>query len=81
MPLAINNLGHIWGDIEKRVLSHKGIEANKTFYWSAELGHARDALPEGKREVDVLIDSEDIGSIVVLLPDGEPLIVPAINFD
>lgn len=81
LPIAINKLAHIGGKTVSRTLKKEGIEVNSTFYNSNELQRARHDLPEQDRTIEVHIDTEDIGSITVLLPSGDVIVVPAINYE
>ena len=63
----------------KRSLTHKGIEYDSLFYNSAELGELR-CLWGAEISVEVRVQDEDLGSIVVVSPDGHTLIrVPALD--
>jgi putative transposase len=64
---------------EKRKLTHKGIELDSLFYNCAELGRLRE-LHGHEFEVEVRSYDDDLGSIVVVGPDGKLLIrVPAVD--
>jgi putative transposase len=66
---------------DKRRLTHKGIEFDSLFYNSAELGALRQMHGH---EIDVEVRSYDdeLGSIVVVEPDGKTLVkVPALDQD
>lgn len=66
---------------DKRRLTHKGIELDSLFYNSADLGALR---RRHGHEFDVEVRSydDDLGSIVVVAPDGKTLVkVPAVNRD
>jgi putative transposase len=62
-----------------RRLTHKGIEHDLLFYNCAELGALRE-LYGAEIEVEIRTNDEDLGSIVVVAPDGVTLIkVPVLN--
>lgn len=62
-----------------RRLTHKGISFDSLLYNSAELGELR-CLWGAEVEVQIRVQDEDLGSIVVVSPDGHTLIkVPALD--
>lgn len=64
---------------EKRRLTHKGIEFDSLLYNSAELGELR-AMWGAEVAVEVRIQDDDLGSIIVVSSDNHTLIkVPALN--
>ena len=72
-------LDAITGNICERSLWHYGIELNKVTYNSPELGAVRHHLGLKKGDkIRVRWNSEDLGKITVLLPQGAHLDVPAI---
>lgn len=65
----------------KRRLTHKGIEFDALFYNSAELGALRAEYGD-VMNVEIRTNDEDLGSIVVVGPDGKALIsVPALELE
>lgn len=63
----------------KRRLTHKGIEYDSLFYNSAELGELR-ILWGAEVAVEVRVQDDDLGSIVVVSPDEHTLIkAPALD--
>ena len=63
----------------KRRLSHKGIEYDCLFYNSAELGYLRENWGS-EIAVEVRTQDDDLGSMIVVAPDGQTIIrVPALN--
>ncbi|WP_369934838.1 Mu transposase C-terminal domain-containing protein [Xanthomonas tesorieronis] len=63
----------------KRQLTHKGIEFDTLFYNSAQLGALRQRYGD-VMNVEVRASDDDLGSIVVVGPDGKTLIdVPALD--
>lgn len=73
-------LNAILGRSEKRRLTHKGIELYGLLYNSPELADLRRKLGD-KLDVDVRVDTSDLGKIYVLSPDGRQHIyhVPALH--
>lgn len=64
---------------QTRRLTHKGIEYDSLFYNSAELGELR-SLWGAEVKVEIRVQDDDLGSIVVVTPDGHTLIkVPALD--
>lgn len=64
-----------------RRLTHKGIEFDLLLYNSRELGALRE-LYGSEIEVEVRTHDDDLGSIVVVAPDGKTLVkVPALHGD
>jgi len=64
-----------------RRLTHKGIEFDLLLYNSKELGAVRE-LYGNEIEVEIRTSDEDIGSIVVVSPDGKTVIkVPALEIE
>lgn len=62
-----------------RRLTHKGIELDSLFYNSADLGVLRTQYGESFN-VEVRMSDDDLGSIVVVAPDGRTLLnVPAVD--
>lgn len=72
MVTNFNELDVVLGVIDKRALSHKGIEINNLFYNSPELGMVRERFGDLK-DITVKWDPEDLGHIHVLPPDGTAL--------
>lgn len=79
LPEDPSHLDAILGRVEKRVLTHKGIELDSLFYNSAELTELR--MQKGdKLNVEIRIDDSNLGSIIVLSPDKHRIfVVPAVN--
>ena len=75
MVTNFNELDAVLGVIDKRTLSHKGIEINNLFYNSPQLGMVRGKFGDLK-DIKVKWDPEDLGHIYVLPPDGSTLRVP-----
>lgn len=74
-------LGFILGRSEERVLSHMGIELYGLHYNSGELTELRRKLGE-KLDVEVRVDTSNLGHIVVLSPDKTTTFkVPALQFE
>ncbi|ENO77619.1 Mu transposase C-terminal domain-containing protein [Thauera sp. 63] len=72
-------LDAILGKSEVRRLTHKGIELYGLLYNSHELTGLRRKIGE-KLDVEIRVDSSDLGEIIVLSPDKRQLFtVPAIN--
>lgn len=67
-----------FSDSIKRKLTHKGIENDCLLYNSNELGAARQRYGS-EIAVEVRVMDEDLGSIVVVLPEGELIRVPALD--
>lgn len=62
-----------------RVLTHKGIEHDTILYNSADLGALR-SLHGERLKVEVRVQTDDLGSIVVVAPDQKTLLkVPAVD--
>ncbi|QSI75359.1 Mu transposase C-terminal domain-containing protein [Niveibacterium microcysteis] len=81
IPDDPTHLGFILGRSEKRVLSHKGIEVYGLHYNSPELTALRRKLGD-KLDVEVRIDTSNLGHIVVLSPKTqEPIKAPALQFE
>lgn len=57
----------------KRTLTHKGIEFDTLLYNSTELGKLRE-LHGSEIEVEIRTYDDDIGSLVVVFPDGKTLL-------
>jgi len=81
LPDDPNQLDVIMGRVDRRVLSHKGIELDGLFYNSPDLFQLR--CKHGSRvEVEIRIDESDIGHIYVLSPNtAEVFKVPALRPD
>lgn len=78
LPPASVELDAAFSASSKRRLTHKGIELDSLFYNSDELGALRH-LHGAEINVEVRTMSEDLGSIIVVAPDGKTLIrVPAV---
>jgi putative transposase len=79
IPMVTNadELDAVLGVIATRTLSHKGIELNNLRYNSDELGDLRQQFGNIK-EVTVKWDSEDLGYIHVLPPNGKTIRVSVI---
>lgn len=73
LPTDPDRLDAILGRSETRMLTHKGIELNGLLYNSPELTALRRRLGD-RLEVEIRIDSTDIGAIIVLPPDQGQLI-------
>jgi putative transposase len=72
-------LDAILGKSETRTLTHKGIEIFTLFYNSPELSVLRRTLGESL-EVEIRVDSSDIGQIIVFSPDKRQMFtVPALD--
>lgn len=81
VPASISDLDAILGRVERRVLSHKGIELDSLIYNSRELQDVRISLGQ-KLDVELRIDDMDLGKVIVLHPKtGRPLTVPALLAD
>lgn len=66
--------------VRKR-LSHKGIEHDRLFYNSADLGEIRN-LYGATVDVEVRVCDDDLGHVVVVAPDGKTLLqVPAVKHE
>ena len=79
IPMVTNfsELDAVLGIVDKRVLTHKGIEINNLFYNCQELGLVREKFGDIK-DIKVKWDPEDLGHIYVLPPDGSMLKVSVI---
>lgn len=74
-------LDAILGSVDKRVLTHKGIEFLGLFYNSNELANLRRRKGDVLK-VDIRIDEGDLGHIHVIAPDGSDVFrVPCIDFE
>ena len=73
LPTDPDRLDAILGRSERRMLTHKGIELNGLLYNSPELTALRRRLGDCL-EVEIRIDSTDIGAIMVLPPEQGQLI-------
>jgi putative transposase len=72
-------LDAILGKSETRTLTHKGIEIFTLFYNSPELSALRRTLGKSL-DVEIRIDSSDIGQIIVFSPDKRQMFtVPALD--
>lgn len=81
VPDNPGQLDFLLGRSEQRVLSHKGIELYGLNYNSPELTVLRRKLGD-KLEVEIRVDTADLGHIVVLSPDHRQTFkVPALQFD
>lgn len=81
VPDNPGQLDFLLGRSEQRVLSHKGIELYGLNYNSPELTVLRRKLGD-KLEVEIRVDTADLGHIVVLSPDQRQTFkVPALQFD
>ncbi len=75
------HLDAVMGRVDRRVLTHKGIEFEGLFYNSHELTELR-RQKGANIEVDIRVDESNIGSIYVLSPTSSmPYSVPALNSD
>jgi hypothetical protein len=81
LPLAIENLKFLMGETMQRACSHEGIRIHNVFYNSSELRITYNELHDKKQKLTVHYDSEDVGRIVVLTPEGKTLVVPAIDYE
>ena len=73
------DLDVVLGRVERRVLSHKGIELGGLSYNSPELLELRN-LHGTKIDVDIRVNDSDLGAIYVLPPGGlRPISVPALD--
>jgi putative transposase len=81
LPDDPNQLDVIMGRVDRRVLSHKGIERDGLLYNSPDLHQLR--CKHGSRlEVEIRVDESDLGYIYVLAPQtAEAFKVPALRFD
>lgn len=79
IPMVTNfdELDAVLGIVDKRVLTHKGIEINNLFYNSDGLGLVREKFGDLK-DITVKWSPEDLGYIYVLPPDGSMLKVSVI---
>lgn len=73
LPTDPDRLDAILGRSERRMLTHKGIELNGLLYNSPELTALRRRLGD-RLDVEIRIDSTDIGAIMVLPPEQGQLI-------
>lgn len=81
IPHAIENLKYLMGETLQRVCSHEGIRIHNVFYHSGELSQIFNEIHDKKHKFTVHYDTEDVGRIVVLTPDGRTLVVPAVDFE
>lgn len=81
LPPSSLTLESAFSKSDTRRLTHKGIEFDSLFYNSAELGALRE---QHGHEFDVEVRScdDDLGSLIVVAPDGKTLVkVPALDQD
>jgi putative transposase len=81
LPVKMDEITALMGAIEKRTVTHKGVELNHLFYNSLELNDMR--LRYGERfKTEVRFDGGDLGFIYVIDPHTNvPIKVPAIRED
>lgn len=78
LPASSLEIESAFSSSETRTLTHKGIEFDSILYNSSELGDLRN-LHGDKMEVEIRIQDDDLGSIIVVSPDTKGLIrVPAL---
>ncbi len=70
-----------FGKVEKRRLTHKGVEFDSLFYNSHDLRLVRE-LYGSEIDVEIRVIDDNIGSIIVVSPENKTLIrVPALDVD
>lgn len=81
LPDDPSRVDAIMGKVERRVLTHKGIEYEGLLYNCSELTELRRKLGE-KLDVELRVDGGDLGHIHVIAPDKSTIIrVPCLDFD
>lgn len=81
LPPASIEVESAFSASKTRSLTHKGIELDSLYYNSPELGALREAWGAEMR-VEVRIQDDDLGSIIVVANEGKTLIrVPALDQD
>jgi putative transposase len=78
LPSAATNIKAAMGRNVIRMLSHKGIEFDSLVYNCAELGTVRELFGD-RLQVEVVVNDGDLGSIIVISPDGTKIEVPALH--